>query len=112
SRAGASAVALWTTVRLLPLEPRGAFAQGLEACREAARILHQALEQDQRFAPLFPPELDIVVWAVRAETASESSARAGRISAAAAERAPPMSLATFPCAMLESSVSVARWDAD
>src|SRR2546430_10531192 len=64
SRPGAAAVALWTTMRLLPLDPGGAFARGLAACRDAALMLHQALEQDPRFSPLFRPELDIVVWAV------------------------------------------------
>ncbi len=112
SRPGASAVALWTTMRLLPLEPGGAFARGLEACREAAGMLHQALNQDGRFAPLFPSELDIVVWAVRAETASESSARARRLFAAAAERDLHLALATFPRIMLEAAAPVARWDAD
>ena len=71
---GASAVALWTTMRLLPLEKGGAFARGLESCREAALMLDKALEADDRFAPLFAPELDIVVWAVQAGTATESSA--------------------------------------
>jgi glutamate/tyrosine decarboxylase-like PLP-dependent enzyme len=110
SRPGASAVALWTTMRLLPLDPGGPFARGLEACREAAQMLHRSLNQDARFAPLFPPELDIVVWAIRAETASESSARARRISAAA-NRDLHLALATFPRVMLEGSAPVARWDA-
>ena len=112
SRPGAAAVALWTTMRLLPLAPGGAFARGLEACLEAAQMLHHALNQDERFAPLFPPELDIVVWAVRAETASASSARARRIFAAAAERDLHLALATFPRGMLEATAPVARWDAD
>ena len=112
SRAGASAVALWTTMRLLPLEVGGTFARGLESCREAARILHRALEKDERFIPLFPPELDIVVWAVRAETASESSARARRIFDAAAERDLHLALATFPRVMLEPSAPVSHWDVD
>ncbi len=42
SRPGASAVALWLTMRLLPLEVGGAFARGLESCREAALLLHRA----------------------------------------------------------------------
>jgi tyrosine decarboxylase / aspartate 1-decarboxylase len=112
SRAGASAVALWTTMRLLPLEAGGAFARGLESCREAALMLYQSLERDDRFAPLFAPELDIVVWAVRAESASESSERARRIFDAAAERDLHMALATFPRAMLEASAPVSRWDVD
>jgi glutamate/tyrosine decarboxylase-like PLP-dependent enzyme len=112
SRPGAAAVALWTTMRLLPLEPGGAFARGLEACREAAQMLHRTLQEDARFAPLFPPDLDIVVWAVRAETASESSARARGIFTAAAERELHLALATFPRVMLAASSPVARWDAE
>jgi tyrosine decarboxylase/aspartate 1-decarboxylase len=112
SRPGASAVALWTTMRLLPLEPGGAFANGLESCRGAALTLHRALEQDERLAPLFPPELDINVWAVRAESASESSRRARRVFAAAAERDLHLALSSFPRVMLESANPVLRWDAE
>ena len=108
SRAGAAAAALWATMRLLPPEPGGAFARGLEACREAALILHDALEEDHRFAPLFPPELDIVVWAVRAGTASESSARARRLFDAAAGRDLHLALATFPRNMLEAAGPVSQ----
>jgi glutamate/tyrosine decarboxylase-like PLP-dependent enzyme len=112
SRPGAAAVALWTTLRLLPLEPGGAFARGLEACREAALMLHRALLDDPRFVPLFLPELDIVAWSVRGQTASESSARARRIFAAAAERDLHLALATFPRVMLEPSSPVHQWDAE
>ncbi|MGC8550437.1 MAG: pyridoxal phosphate-dependent decarboxylase family protein [Acidobacteriaceae bacterium] len=76
SRAGASAVALWATQRLLPLVPGGEFAQGLEAGREAALELHRRLQASPyAIAPLLP-ELDIVVWALRGKNAEESSARA------------------------------------
>jgi glutamate/tyrosine decarboxylase-like PLP-dependent enzyme len=112
SRPGAAAVALWATMRLLPLESGGAFAKALEACREAALALHRALEQDDRFVPLFPPELDIVVWAVRAESAGASSARARRIFDAAAREDLHLALATFPRGMVEAAAPVDRWDAD
>jgi glutamate/tyrosine decarboxylase-like PLP-dependent enzyme len=112
SRAGASAAALWATMRLLPPEPGGEFARGLEACRKAALLLHDALGRDDRFAPLFPPELDIVVWAVRAETAGEASARARRLFDAAAGLDLHLALATFPRSMAEASRPVSRWDAD
>lgn len=112
SRAGASAAALWATMRMLPPDPGGAFARGLESCREAALSLHGALAADDRFAPLFPPELDIVVWAVRAGTASESSARARRLFEAAARLDLHLALATFPRRMLGAADPVARWDVD
>jgi glutamate/tyrosine decarboxylase-like PLP-dependent enzyme len=76
SRAGASAVALWATQRLLPLVPGGEFAQGLEAGRKAALELHRRLQvSPYAIAPL-QPELDIVVWALHGKTLEESSARA------------------------------------
>jgi glutamate/tyrosine decarboxylase-like PLP-dependent enzyme len=111
SRPGAAAVALWTTIRLLPLEPGGEFARGLEAGREAALALHAALARDGRFAPLAPPDLDIVAWAARAGTASESSGRARRIFDAAARRDLHLALATFPRSMLATAAPVERWDA-
>jgi glutamate/tyrosine decarboxylase-like PLP-dependent enzyme len=112
SRAGASAVALWTTMRMLPLVRGGEFARGLEAGREAALALHTALRDDHRWAPLFVPELDIVVWAVRAKTASEASVRAREVFNAAARRDLHLALATFPRTMAEASRAVTQWDAD
>ena len=76
SRAGASAVALWTTQRLLPLVPGGEFAKGLESGREAALELHRRLQANQNAIAPLQPELDIVVWALRGETVGESSTRA------------------------------------
>ena len=46
---GASAVALWATMRLLPLEKGGEFAGRLSASREAALALHARLAADARF---------------------------------------------------------------
>ncbi|MEW6440239.1 MAG: pyridoxal-dependent decarboxylase [bacterium] len=112
SRPGASAVALWTTLRMLPLVPGGDFARGLASCREAALALHGALARDARFAPLFPPELDIVVWAARARSARESSERARRIFRAASARDLHLALAGIPRAMLETCAPVAEWDAE
>ncbi len=110
SRAGAAAVALWTTMRLLPLERGGAFARSLETCREAALAMHEALRQSPRFSPIFPPELDIVVWAVRARSASESSAMAQQIFDSAAEENLHLALATFPRDMCEAAEAIEDWD--
>jgi glutamate/tyrosine decarboxylase-like PLP-dependent enzyme len=98
SRPGAAAVALWATQRLLPLERNGAFARMLEDCRAAALDFHARLSRDPRFLPAFPPELDIVVWAVRAKTAAESSARAREIFARAGKAGLYLALAELPAA--------------
>ncbi|NIB40795.1 aspartate aminotransferase family protein [Pseudomaricurvus alkylphenolicus] len=73
SRAGASAVALWATQRLLPLQKGGEFAQGLGQGREAALRLYQQLKHDQQYLTVMAPELDIVIWAPKGESASEIS---------------------------------------
>ncbi len=73
SRPGSSAVALWATQRLLPLVRGGEFAKDLAKCRKAALELFALLDADPRFQPLFRPELDIVVWAPTAESASRAS---------------------------------------
>jgi tyrosine decarboxylase / aspartate 1-decarboxylase len=112
SRPGAAAVALWTTLQLLPLEAGGEFARGLEAGRAAAVALHEQLAATARFAPLFPPELDIVVWAVRGRSSSAASARARRIFEAAAERDLHLAVATFPRRMAEACAPVEKWDRD
>ncbi|MGA7525173.1 MAG: aminotransferase class V-fold PLP-dependent enzyme [Acidobacteriaceae bacterium] len=96
SRAGASAVALWTTERLLPLVRGGEFARGLEQGREAALRLYRMLAGDARFAVGPEPELDIVVWAVRAETLEESSQRAQEIFDRAAAGGLHLALAHLP----------------
>ncbi len=96
SRPGASAVALWATMRLLPLERRGAFARRLEDSREAALDLHARLSADPRFVPAFRPELDIVVWLVRGASLGDCAARARRVFAEAARRNLHLALAELP----------------
>ena len=96
SRPGAAAVALWATMRLLPLERGGEFARSLEACLEAAAALHARLAADARFAVAFPPELDIVVWAVAAPRLSESSRLARRVFDEASRRGLYLALAELP----------------
>ena len=100
SRAGASAVALWATQRLLPLEPGGEFARGLASGRAAARELDRRLRRDEacHFEPLAggPPELDIVVWKLVAVTSEGASDLAQKIFAACAGRNLHLALVQLP----------------
>jgi len=96
SRAGAAAVALWATMQLLPLAKGGEFAKGLATGRRAALELHEQLRADERFVPGFVPELDIVVWMVRAPRISEASERARQLFAEAARRQLHLALAELP----------------
>lgn len=96
SRPGAAAVALWATQRLLPLVRGGEFARMLQDCRAAALAFHTELAKDARFVTAFPPELDIVVWAVRAASAAESSQRAQEIFAKAERAGLFLALAELP----------------
>ncbi len=100
SRPGAAAVALWATQRLLPLKRGGEFAKMLTRCREAALKLYARLERDSRFVTGFPPELDIVVWAVRAETPEDSSRLARAIFEEAAKLSLHLALANLPVEFL------------
>jgi len=97
SRAGASAVALWATQRLLPYEVGGEFARGLETGREAALAMHGRLVADARFAmPLATPMLDILFWAVKGATVDESSTKARAIFEEARRRDLYLALADLP----------------
>ncbi|HEV2064428.1 MAG TPA: aminotransferase class I/II-fold pyridoxal phosphate-dependent enzyme, partial [Thermoanaerobaculia bacterium] len=96
SRPGASAVALWATQRLLPPVPGGAFAKGLAASRNAALALHEKLRGDRRFVAAFPPELDIVIWIVRARKASEASELVRRVFEETARKGLHLALAELP----------------
>jgi tyrosine decarboxylase/aspartate 1-decarboxylase len=96
SRAGASAVALWATQQLLPLIREGEFASGLHSSREAAMLMHQKICADDRWVSPFAPELDILIWAVRAGTVTASSRLAQQIFAAAARDNLHLALAQLP----------------
>jgi glutamate/tyrosine decarboxylase-like PLP-dependent enzyme len=100
SRSGAAAVALWATQQLLPLTPGGEFARGLAQGRAAAVELDRRLREDEigLFQALVagPPELDIVVWKVRADTPERASALAQEIFVACATRDLHLALVQLP----------------
>lgn len=112
SRAGASAVALWATQRLLPLVPQGEFARGLDAGITAARELHSRLAADARFVVALPPELDIVVWGMARGSANAASLAADSLFDAAALRDLHLAKVRLPRALLEPWWGEAfGWDA-
>ena len=100
SRPGASAVALWATMKLLPLTKSGDFAADLVKCREAALTLFQRLENDSRYLTPFPPELDIIVWAPAASTAEDISRLSKRFFRKAARMNLHLALIDLPVPLL------------
>jgi glutamate/tyrosine decarboxylase-like PLP-dependent enzyme len=107
SRAGAAAVALWATQQLLPLVPGGEFARGLAHGRAAALNLDRKLREDRtgRFQPLAAgaPELDIVVWKLKAETSERALDLAQKVFAACAARDLHLALVQLPLGWFESA---------
>jgi tyrosine decarboxylase / aspartate 1-decarboxylase len=112
SRPGASAAALWATQKLMPLVKRGEFAQRLERSRSAALALYEKAKEDGRFVPAFSPELDIVVFAPRAASVSEMSAKSRLIFAAAAERGLHLAVAELPVSFFSSLEPSVRSDCE
>ena len=102
SRAGAGAVALWATQRLLPMVRGGEFARGLEASRTAALELHRALSHDDRCLPGLTPELDIVVWTLAGMGRRQAGERAQGVFDAAAKRHLHLALLKVPGALAQS----------
>ena len=99
SRPGASAVALWATQRLLPLEKNGEFASGLDSSLCAAQDFHARLDASEFFTPLMSPELDIVVYAVNAPTTTTASERARDLFERAADQGLHLALIELPLSL-------------
>jgi glutamate/tyrosine decarboxylase-like PLP-dependent enzyme len=100
SRAGASAVALWATQKLLPMEPGGEFAKSLDRCLLAARGLHEELDRSSKYRVLMEPQLDIVVYAVNAEDAATASENASMVFDAAAKKDLHLALVSIPSSIV------------
>jgi glutamate/tyrosine decarboxylase-like PLP-dependent enzyme len=112
SRPGSAAVALWATQRLFPLKKNGAFAQNLVNCRSAALELYHRLEQDSRFLTVFPPELDIVIWAPLGKHATEISNRSVELFNNAAKADLHLSTLNFPASILAPHWPDVHFDSD
>ncbi len=112
SRPGASAVALWATQQLLPLVPGGEFAAILDDCLIAAGQFWSRLRDSSNFVPLMTPELDIVVYAVKAPDSSKASDRARQVFAAAAERNLHLALIELPIELVQEYAPGIRADSE
>jgi tyrosine decarboxylase / aspartate 1-decarboxylase len=110
SRPGAAAAALWATQKLLPLKKGNEFARGLERGRKAALALFTKLREDARFVTTFAPELDIVVFAPRAASVSETSSLSRRMFNAAAKRDLHLAVAELPVAFWDENLGAIKRD--
>lgn len=110
SRPGSSAVALWATQRLLPLIPGGEFAGYLSQSRKAALTFFEKLQHDSRFIVAFPPQMDIVFWAVKSPSASESSRLAKEIFKVAGLENLHLAIANLPKELFLETGEGINWD--
>ncbi|MBM3298902.1 MAG: aspartate aminotransferase family protein [Deltaproteobacteria bacterium] len=110
SRAGASAVALWATHRLLPLVTGSRFASDLGKCVSAARRLFELVNHDSRFITGLTPELDIVVWTAREQSASAASRLCNEIFEEAATRGLHLAKANLPRSIFSDHWPDLDWD--
>jgi glutamate/tyrosine decarboxylase-like PLP-dependent enzyme len=112
SRPGATAAALWATQKLLPLKKEGEFARGLERGRKSALAFFEKLKADSRFVTAFAPELDIIVFAPRGDSVSESSEMTRKIFEAAAKRNLHLAVAELPVQFWERHLGPMKRDRD
>lgn len=112
SRAGSSAVALWATQRLMPLQKGGELAGILETTRRGALDLHARIDRSPLFQALAPPDLDLVVWAPRAGRAEEVSKLSQTIFDRCAERGLHLALTRCRRAMVEPYWSELEWEGE
>ncbi len=112
SRAGAAAVALWATLQQFPLDKGGAMAQGMERCHEAGLLLYNKIISDDRFIPLFVPETDIVIWAPRAGSLKEISAKSKVLFHDCAQNDLHLALFNYPAHLLPDHWAAIRRDSE
>ncbi|NOR36325.1 MAG: aminotransferase class V-fold PLP-dependent enzyme [Woeseiaceae bacterium] len=104
SRPGASAVALWATQQLFPLEKGGQLSTWLDQGLLAARSFWERLDASENYQPLMSPELDIVCYAVTADKASNSSVKARRVFELAAQKELHLAMIELPVDLVRTYV--------
>jgi len=111
SRPGASAVALWATQKLFPLEKRGQLAEWLDLGLLAAQEFWQRLNDSENYQPLMQPELDIVVYAINSSTASDASDKARQVFSLAARKELHLALIELPVELVKRYLPTLKADA-
>jgi glutamate/tyrosine decarboxylase-like PLP-dependent enzyme len=112
SRPGAAAVALWATQKLFPLAREGQFAQWLDQSMSAAQDFWQRLNDSENYQPFMQPELDIVVYACMASSASASSRKARSVFSRAAEQDLHLAMMELPTEFVKTYLPDIQSDAD
>ena len=112
SRPGAAAVALWATQKLFPLKEGGQFAQWLDQGIDAARNFWDRLNSSEHYQPLMRPELDIVVYAAVANSASAATKHAREVFARAAEQELHLAMMDLPIELVKTYLPDIRADAE
>ena len=110
SRAGASAVALWATQQLLPMERGGEFAQGLDAGVAAAREFHAWVERESDWKPLLPPQLDILAFTADRPDVAGASRVNQEVFHAAAKHDLHLAVARLPQELLAPWAGDIEWN--
>lgn len=110
SRPGAVAAALWATQQLLPLKKGGEFASGLEKSLLASSKLYSRLRKDPRFIVPFAPELDVVIFALQADSVSNASKLSRQLFDAAAKLDLHLALVELPLTLWPNAPSKMRRD--
>ncbi len=98
SRAGASAAALWATLKVLPLQKDAGLGAVLAKTRNAARLWHRSLNASSLLFGWKEPDLDIVVYAPKTRSFSASSVSAAStkiFSRGMEQKTSPFYLATY-----------------
>ena len=88
------------------LVQKGEFAGRLEDCRNAAVALYEKVIADDRFVALIEPELDILVWGIKAPGTREMSELATRFFHKAEEKHLYLSLFKYPTKKIRFKHSV------
>lgn len=79
SRAGASAAALWTTLKVFPISSKKGLYKILSSTRKAALRFQHLAEKNQKLKLILSPELDIVNYFANEETTTKISSESEKI---------------------------------